>query len=113
MLLKRQTQPETALLDVAYDVLATYRLTTLVKDDKLTENLRGSVFRHFGGPEEGHKVSYLMTCPWCLGMYFAAFAVVGRRLWPSVWGPLAQALSLSALTGLLAEARARAQSRSQ
>jgi len=95
------------LLEVAYDFLATYRLTTLIKDDKITEDLRHVVFRNFGEPsgEDSHKVSYLMACPWCLSVYFGALAVVARRKWPRVWTPVAKGLAFSAMTGLLAEKR--------
>ncbi len=93
------------LLELVFDFLATYRLTTLIKDDKLTEDLRRLVFRRFGAPE-GHKVNYLVTCPWCLSVYFGAVAVVARKKWPRTWGPVAKALTFSAMTGLLAEKRA-------
>ncbi|MDQ3481583.1 MAG: DUF1360 domain-containing protein [Actinomycetota bacterium] len=104
----RASPDDEDLLEVAYDFLATYRLTTLIKDDKLTEDFRRLVFRRFGEPsdDDGHKVSYLVTCPWCLSVYFAAIAVVARKKWPRAWGPVAKALTFSALTGLLAEGRA-------
>jgi|tagenome__1003787_1003787.scaffolds.fasta_scaffold20708636_2 hypothetical protein len=92
-------------MEVACDFLATYRLTTLIKDDKLTENMRGAVFRRYGEPtgDNPRKISYLMTCPWCLSIYFAALAVVGRRKAPKVWAPAAKVLAMSAGTGLLAQ----------
>ena len=95
------------LLELALDVLATYRLTTLVKDDKILEDVRHVVFDRFGPPsgEHAHKVSYLLHCPWCLSVYFGGLAVASRSLWPAGWRPLAKALALSALTGLLSEAR--------
>ncbi|MBA2444360.1 MAG: DUF1360 domain-containing protein [Nocardioidaceae bacterium] len=104
----RTSREDEDLMEVAYDFLATYRLTTLIKDDKLREDFRGLVFQRFGEPggEDGHKVSYLVTCPWCLSIYFAAVAVVARKKWPRAWGPVAKALTFSAMTGLLAEKRA-------
>ncbi len=36
------TDDDERLLDVVFDVLATYRLTTLVKDDNITEDIRSS-----------------------------------------------------------------------
>jgi len=93
-------------LELTVDLLATYRLTTLIKDDKITEDLRGLVFSRFGDPqdEHSHKVSYLMNCPWCLSVYFAAAAVAARQLKPRAWSPVARVLALSALTGLLSRA---------
>jgi hypothetical protein len=92
---------------VIFDVLATYRLTTMVKDDKITEDLRTKVWDRFGQPgdDDSHKVSYLLTCPWCLSIYFGAIAVTGRMLWPRAWRPVSKALAFSALTGLISEAR--------
>lgn len=99
--------PATRALDLGVDFLATYRLTELVKDDKITEDLRGMVFRRYGEPtaDNPRKVSYLLSCPWCLSIYFAAVAVVGRRRFPRLWGPAAKVLALSAMTGLAAERR--------
>jgi hypothetical protein len=96
------------LLGLGLDFLATYRLTTLIKDDKITEDLRGMVFDRYGEPTEDNprKVSYLMSCPWCLSIYFGMVAVVGRRRFPRLWGPAAKVLAMSAMTGLAAERRA-------
>ncbi len=38
------------LLGVLYDLFATYRLVTLIKDDKITEDFRNLVFQRFGEP---------------------------------------------------------------
>lgn len=99
------------LLCVLHDLFATYRLVTLIKDDKITEDFRNLVYRRFGEPTvpDPHKLSYFMSCPWCLSMYFAAIAVAGRKKWPRLWGPVAKGLTFSALTGLIAESRTRAQ----
>jgi len=100
-------RPATAVVEGVVDLLATYRLTTLIKDDKITEDLRSAVFRRFGPPDDdkAHKVSYLMSCPWCLSMYFGAIAVLFRSRNPRLWSPIAKVLALSALTGLLSERR--------
>lgn len=104
--LAKFTDDDVRLLDVVFDVLATYRLTTLVKDDKITEDIRKLVFKRYGEPsdEDSHKLSYLLACPWCLSVYFGGLAVAAGMKWPRVWRPVAKALSFSALTGLLSEA---------
>ncbi|MEJ7706509.1 MAG: DUF1360 domain-containing protein [Nocardioidaceae bacterium] len=101
------TMDDEPLLDIVIDVLATYRLTTLIKDDKITEDIRRAVWKRYGEPsdEDSHKISYLMTCPWCLSVYFGAVAVAGQMRFPKIWRPFAKALALSATAGLLAEAR--------
>jgi hypothetical protein len=109
--LAKITDNEDRLLQIAFDVLATYRLTTLIKDDKITEDIRNVVFQKYGEPsdEDSHKISYLLTCPWCLSIYFGGLAVLAGARWPRMWKPVSKALSYSALTGLMAEARASAQ----
>lgn len=104
--LAKITDNDDRLLQIAFDVLATYRLTTLVKDDKITEDIRKRVFKRYGEPsdEDSHKLSYLLACPWCLSVYFGGLAVAAGMKWPRVWRPVAKALSYSALTGLLSEA---------
>lgn len=109
--LAKITDEEDRLLQIAFDVLATYRLTTLIKDDKITEDIRRVVFNRYGEPddENSNKVSYLLNCPWCLSIYFGGLAVLVGARWPRVWKPMSKALAYSAVTGLLAEARAGAQ----
>lgn len=109
--LAKITDNEDRLLQIAFDILSTYRLTTLIKDDKITEDIRNLVFKKYGEPsdEDSHKISYLLTCPWCLSVYFGGLAVFAGARWPRAWKPVSKALSYSALTGLLAEARASAQ----
>lgn len=103
----RTTYGHHAVLEAVVDALATYRLTVLVKDDKITEGLRAAVFRRFGPVDGDHprKPSYLMGCPWCLSVYFGAMAVAGHRFAPRAWRPLSRVLALSAATGLLTEVR--------
>jgi hypothetical protein len=100
--------PRDALFEAMVDALATYRLTVLIKDDKITERLRRAVFRRYGHLEDSdvRNPSYLMGCPWCLSVYFGALAVLGRRYAPTAWEPLSRAMAFSATTGLLAEALA-------
>lgn len=95
------------MLDLVIDALATHRLTTLVKDDKVFEDVRRVVFARFGPPsdEDAHKLSYFLTCPWCLSIYFGALAAASRLLWPNGWRPVAKALAFSTVTGLISEAK--------
>jgi hypothetical protein len=111
-----QTKPnQHALLGALVDALATYRLTVLIKDDKITEPLRQAVFRRYGhlGDTDVRNPSYLLGCPWCLSMYFGALAVAGRRYVPGAWKPLSRALAFSATTGLLTGTVVASRSRGQ
>lgn len=49
------------------------------------------------------KLATLVTCPHCAGVYVAFGVVILRRLFPKWWAPVAEALALSAVTGLLAD----------
>ncbi len=95
----------TDLVEDVTDALAVYRLTKLIMDDKITEDLREKVWERYGQPadEDSHKISYLLTCPWCLSIYFATGAVLTRMIAPKAWRPISRGLALSALTGLLVE----------
>ena len=84
------------------DGLASYRLVKLVRDDRITEPARDAVQDRTGPPEKS-KIAYLMTCPWCLSIYFGAGLTVGRLRWPKVTNAVARTLALSALTGLAAQ----------
>jgi hypothetical protein len=111
--LKQSTQ-HLGALGAVVDALATYRLTVLIKDDKITEGLREAVFRRYGHleDEDGPNPSYLMGCPWCLSIYFGALTVAAEHFAPRFWRPLARVLAFSAATGLLAEALEAAQQQS-
>lgn len=98
--------PDT-VLDLVIDALATHRLTTLVKDDKILEDVRAAVWSRYGSPEDedAHKLSYFLTCPWCLSIYLGTLVSGLRLLWPNGWRPVAKALAFSTVTGLLSEAK--------
>jgi Protein of unknown function (DUF1360) len=102
--LERSSQHQSALGAVV-DALATYRLTVLIKDDKITQGLREAVFRRYGHLQDGdvRNPSYLLGCPWCLSMYFGALVVAVEHYAPGIWRPLSRVLALSAATGLLKE----------
>lgn len=68
-------------LHVAATLLATRRITSLVTEDAITEDIREAVTRRY--PPEHHKLGYLVTCRKCT----------------SVWAALA-ALSLVALSNV-------------
>lgn len=78
---------------------ATARLTRLITDDYLTRHLRAFAFRRTGHDSD---LSYLLTCPWCLGLWvsgglFALAYFHGTEQW-FVWP--AAALSASWVYGI-------------
>ena len=90
------------MLDDIVDALATHRLTKLVIDDYITEPLREKVYEKFGDPEDS-KISYLVTCPWCVSIYAGAAVVAARTIAPKAWRPLAYVLAFSSVTGWVEE----------
>lgn len=90
------------VVDLALDTLATYRLVKLVREDKITEDLREKIYSRYGQPNE-HKVSYLTQCPHCLSIYAGALLVGGRMIFPRATQATVRALALSALTGIMTE----------
>lgn len=84
------------ILSLAVDIVATYRLTKLILDDKLTEDLRFLVFNKF--PRES-KISYFMTCPWCVSIWAGAAIFALRRVSPETADFVSGTLAASAITG--------------
>lgn len=82
---------------LAIDALAAYRLTRLVAQDKITASLR----RRLDATVPG--VGSFVSCPWCVGFWVSCGVVLARRALPAAWGPVAEVLALSAVTGLVAE----------
>lgn len=101
----RHRQVEQSPVEIVFDVLATYRLTKLIIDDKVTEDLREWVWAKYGQPddEDSSKISYFITCPWCLSIYFGTGVAAARIMFPKTWSLAARALSFSALTGMIVE----------
>jgi len=88
-------------LSLAVATLATYRLTKLIRDDKITEDFRDWVWKNH--PPESTKVGYLLTCPWCLSFYFGAGVSLSRMIAPRTTEVVLEALAFSALTGMIVE----------
>lgn len=108
------------------DALAAYRLTRLVTSDRIADAPRDAVVLWAysragrGLTIEGDaspgawseavaqdpdppKLAYLVTCPWCSSWWIGLAVVAMRRLAPRWWAPMAEALALSAVAGLVAE----------
>lgn len=93
------TSPAERLVDLTVDGLATYRLVKLIRDDRIAQPLRDKVEEEQGPPERS-KITYLLSCPWCLSIYFGVALTLGRRRLPAVTDLVARTLALSAITGI-------------
>ena len=88
------------------DALAAYRLTRLVIEDTITddirERIRDAARRELDTPGAAAKIGKLLDCPWCAGFWVSLGVVVARTLAPRAWSPVARVLAVSAAVGLIA-----------
>lgn len=77
------------------DALAVYRLTHLIVEDKIAQPIRDWAVRTSDFSME------LVTCPWCVSIWFAAGVVLAQALVPTVWFFAALWLAFSAVAGFL------------
>lgn len=82
------------------DTLAVARLTRLVTRDRITRRPRNWVWEHAPEP-----IAALVDCPWCVSIWAAAGVVAARRFAPRAWSPVAAALAMSEVAGIVAGAR--------
>jgi hypothetical protein len=81
------------LITFAIASLATRRITTLVTEDKITEDLRNAVWRKF--PEDVSKVGYLVGCRKCTSIWAGLAALLLLTLGKGPGQGLLYALALS------------------
>lgn len=88
--------------DLLVDLLSGYRLTRVILDDSrdfpplapARARLAKTLDRH---PPWGD----VLGCEWCSSFWVGLGVAAARRLAPRAWGPLADALAVSAVAGLL------------
>lgn len=85
-------------VSVITDVLATYRLTKLIMEDKITEDFRNLVYEKF--PRDS-KLSYLIGCPWCVSVWAGLTIFTLRRISPETADLVSGLLAASAVTGVI------------
>ena len=78
--------------------LAGYRITRAIIEDVIFEGVRNRIWNRF---PPTHGLGYLITCPWCTGMYVATALCAGYILIPSVMSIIATALALAASIGII------------
>lgn len=79
--------------------LAVFRLTRLVCYDVITDFIRDWLGKHEEGTFFG-TMSALVRCPWCAGLWFAAFAVFFYFATPIAW-PVLLVLALASVATTL------------
>lgn len=101
--------PPNTLTTLLVDTAAVYRLTKLVTEDYLTEDLRTlvqdkfpAVFDKHTRLKRKHKMVYFINCPWCVSIWAAAFIFTLRQINPTLATYLSSILAASAVTGVAA-----------
>lgn len=80
--------------DALADAAAAFRLTRLLVADEfppIAAVREWVIERSDGGP-----LSYLVTCPYCMGVWVGLGIAAARKFAPGPWGWLARALALAA-----------------
>lgn len=80
------------------DIAATYRLTRLALDDRITEEAREFVYER---TERDSKLAYLISCPWCISIWAGAAVFGLRKLSPELADIVSGTLAASAVTGIV------------
>ena len=86
------------LVSFLSDILATYRLTKLIMDDKITEDLRNLIFEKL--PRDS-MLTYLITCPWCVSVWAGLTIFTLRKISPDTADIVSGLLAASAVTGVV------------
>lgn len=83
-------------VDLIIDGLAAWRITHLVIEDHFppVETAREAILRRV--PEDG-SISYLMSCPYCVGVWAGIGVTLGRRFFPKTAPPILAALAVAAI----------------
>lgn len=91
-------QPVSSAVSVLTDIVATYRLTKLIMEDKITEDFRNLIYEKF--PKDS-KLSYLIGCPWCISIWAGLTIFTLRRISPETANVVSGLLAASAITGVV------------
>lgn len=97
-----------SLMDLAVDLAASRRITRLITKDAITEPVRDHSFFH-----KHEKLSYLINCPICVGIYTSAGVVLSSIVFPRASKPIRYFLALAELQASLTEEETRRDASSQ
>lgn len=89
------------MLDFITDALATHRITRLVVEDTVFRDQRFAVKQYLNDTQHP-KLVELLGCVWCVSAYVAVGIVAARTFCPRRWQPVARALALSDVAGVVA-----------
>lgn len=85
------------LILLLLDIVAVYRLTKIIIEDRITDELRDFIWKRF--PPHSSKFGYLFTCPWCVSIWAGIIVFGLRRIDPKAANWLSGTLAASEATG--------------
>lgn len=80
--------------------LAVFRLTRLFTRDAIMSTMREKIWKKL--PPHESRLGYLLTCEWCLSIWFGSLVYLSSIISPTLTRAAATVLALSAVTGILA-----------
>lgn len=91
--------------EILLNSLATYRLTRLVVQDEITTELRAKAYEQINKLPDplANKLSYLLSCPWCVSIWAAGVLLVLRKTSPELAEFVTGLLAASAVAGVISE----------
>jgi hypothetical protein len=88
-------------VDAVVGALAAHRLTRLAIQDVITAKPRNAILKKY--PPTQESWSYLLTCPWCAGMWAGLVVAALQGLGGKAGRGLVYALALSDAVGIAEE----------
>lgn len=85
------------IIHVIILALAAYRLCRILIEDAIFSPIRDKIFDKW--PPHSNKLSYLLTCYWCLGLYVSVVVVVLYVVAPIPTSIGASVLAISTIVG--------------
>lgn len=79
--------------------LASYRITRLLIQDEILSPIRDKIWNKW--PPETNKITYLLTCYWCLGAWISAIVTVLVLYCGMIALVVAIIFALSAVVGII------------
>lgn len=88
------------IISLFIDIMATYRLTKLIVEDRITLEIREKIWEHF---PPNTLLGYLITCKWCTSIWAAIVIFSLRKISPASADIVSGLLTASAATGILGD----------
>lgn len=96
--------PRSGALAFLIGALATYRITRLIVEDKITEDLRNKIWENYS-PEQT-KLGYLLTCVHCTSVWVGLGVLIAQKFAPTPARVVVDTFATAAAVSLINDLRA-------